>query len=304
MKIRNAVSKLNKCGYICSQRQGEFHHIVTGIKDKNKIVMYYHDDQGQQLEYVEYNGLHGNKKVINLTQALKALGEVKPSGNEKIHKGSRGIIKSYVKNGVLPIGWMKELNVQTESQIEELGDEIFKVELRSRKRYSYKASRMIDSIRKKFKNLWEAYVNEFVKEGGIPIHSVTIKAPIDSADVIRDRWGGFVKNEAVIENIPVFSSSREGALSYVSSIIGPMGTVDYNGVKVIDFDRNASLNKFFEIFPRRGDQTETQRIVEIEKRIADHTSAIENCKKEIKLSTKKIEMIKMIDVILSTDLVS
>lgn len=302
MKFSNALSKLERCGYnykVDSLTSNQT--LVKAKKDIYSIGLMFEDGNLTDVTYVGKDGL--TQSSPNLTRALKVLGDVKVhTRSSKENATPESIIKMFVGGKILPKDWKSILCVKNDSEMTEAFERTFHEIFRYRRRYSHKIENKKREISRMSSQLFKKFCEEFLDEGGIPLYTVSVTVEIENTEVIFNKWGEQVKNEARMKSIPVFARSSDEAVRNVSSIIGPLGSVSYERLSVLDFSRERALEIFYKSNKEGGSWNEEKRFIEeTQKNITDLESRIENSKKSIQLSNKKIEIFKTLEALISTE---
>lgn len=302
MKLKSAISKLEKCGYKVQQSQS--HSYLYDAKKGNSTIRLRTELDPlyatEILESVFFSRDDGRfLKCENLTKALKVLGEVPAKSAESMSKLSREeLIKIYVESGPesLTVAQIQSLNIRSLEQLSEIFSSLFKKQLASSRRYSSRRHNMQKLIERRKGELWQSMIEIFLGSNpdAMPLRRVEIVAQVEGAAVTRDYWGSIIKPE-VRAVTPVFARSAEGARATVKALLGEFAQVQDLGVSVIGPAEDAlEMYAIYKGIPgaQEAQKKEVEQahrnINEVKERLAKAQSALE-------LAEKKLELAKFLD---------
>lgn len=299
MKLSSALSKLRTSGYKVDNNATSAHGDFVATKDSKQIKFSLHVD-GVTLDEIRYSdGTLKLKKVHNLTQALRKLGDlVCPVRNTEVvgsgRTTSKSLIRRFVEEKELSPSQLTSLNIKTFRQLIEQFEETFKTVYRSSKRYSYRKERMQRQLNSAKFELWEALVKNFMSQpSALPLRLVEISTKVPGFEDAKDAWGSRIRTE-VRTKAPVFAKTSDEARMIVQSIMGDLATVGNAEIVAITSQEEA-MEIYRTNLETSGRKEEERSFVEAQNRLREAEKSLEIAKMNVELGKKKIELITFIE---------
>jgi hypothetical protein len=305
MKTTNAFSKLTRNGWKIEKRS-QFYFKAT--KDESYIFL--HVTSADEVTEVRYGKEgHAAKVALNLTAAMKLLGDVPARKYDSESRGSMipipaNICRQFVDfdtggrpTSAFPSHYLKSLNVRTKSQVDDLFSETFKQELAPRKRHSYSRQTFRELIDRKRGLMWSQLVKLFEAENPDlpPLRIVRITTKVPGYEEFERNYGW--QTPTVKQAVAgVFSTSPEDACRTVRLMLGEFARVDGGEIVAIGPHEEA-FDAFQKTYAVSAQDQEICNLKKAQDAVKQAELTLETTKRLVEMQEKKIETAQFIDSI-------